>query len=438
MTDSLPRMRLGWFVNFLVPAWNLPWSGNAGAEWMNGEFYIDMARSLDRAGFDVMMLEDSTYVSDIYDGTFEAELKYTVRAPKNDPLPLIPLLAAATERLGFVGTMSTSFYQPFHLARLVSTLDHLTGGRVGWNIVTSAGAIAAQNFGMEDLPPHDERYEIAEEFVDVVEKLWSSWDRDAVVMDRETGTFVDADRVRPIDHRGTYFSVRGPLNSLPPVQTRPAIFQAGGSPRGREFAARSADVIVSSAKGVDAMKDYRTEVRRRAELAGRNPDDIRILFMISPFLESCDEVARRRRAERIAVSDERAKRRLLMMSDEFDFAQFDLDKPLPDTIETNGSQSVLDQFKKWAAGRPLREAAASDEFEAMPLAGTPETVADEMEDVFREVGGDGYLLFSGGGGMLTRRYIDQVCEGLVPELQRRGLVWADPPRAPLNERLAIG
>lgn len=430
------RMRLCWFVNYLVPGWNVPWSGNAGSEWMNGEFYVDMARSLDRAGFDAMMLEDSNYLSDIYGGTLEAELKYTVRGPKNDPLPLIPVLAAATERLGFVATMSSSFYQPFLLARLVTTLDHLTGGRVGWNVVTSSSHLAAQNFSMDELPPHDERYLIAEELVEVVKKLWTSWDRDAVVMDRETGTYVDHTKVHTIDHYGKYFSVRGPLNALPPVQDLPPVFQAGGSPTGREFAARSADVIVSSAKGIDEMRDYRDEVRRRAELNGRNPDDIKILFMIAPFLEDTDELAKRRRAERMTVTDERAKRRMLMMSDEVDFARFELDKPFPQEVgETNGSQSILKQFRKWAGDRPLREAAAADEFEAVPLAGTPATVADEMQHVFEEVGGDGYLLFGGGGGMLTRRYIDQVCDGLVPELQRRGLVWNEAPSMPLNRRL---
>ncbi|MCL8026227.1 NtaA/DmoA family FMN-dependent monooxygenase [Nocardioides bruguierae] len=434
---SSQRMRLAWFVNYLVPGWNIPWSGNAGAEWMNGDFYVDMARRLDAAGFDAMMLEDGNYLSDAYGGTFEAELKHTVRGPKNDPLPLLPVLAAATERLGFIATMSSSFYQPFLLARLVTTLDHLTGGRVGWNVVTSSSPLAAQQFGMDALPDHDERYLIAEEFVDVVKKLWRSWDRDAVVMDRATGTYVDHEKVRPIHHHGTYFDVRGPLNALPPLQDLPPIFQAGGSPTGREFAARSADVIVSSAKGIDDMREYRAEVRRRAELNGRNPDDIKILFMISPFLEESDELARRRREERLAITDERAERRLLMMSDEIDFSQFPLDQPFPTDLSTNGSQSLLKQFAQWAGDRPLREAAAGDEFEAFPAFGTPETVADEMEHAFREVGGDGYLIFAGGGGMLTRRYVDQVCEGLVPELRRRGLVWDAPPAGlGLNERLA--
>ncbi|MFT4042337.1 MAG: NtaA/DmoA family FMN-dependent monooxygenase [Gordonia sp. (in: high G+C Gram-positive bacteria)] len=435
MTTHNPvRMRLGWFINYLTPAWNQPFSGDTGDTWMNGDFFIDMARSLDRAGFDCMMLEDSTYISDVYGGSAAAELKYTVRAPKSDPLPLIPLLAQATEHLAFVATMSTSFYQPFLLARLLTTLDHLTGGRVGWNVVVSGGTLAGKNFGIDTLPPHDTRYEIAAEFVDVVQALWRSWDSDAVVLDKATGTFADSDRVRPIDHHGRYFDVRGPLNALPPLQGRPPIFQAGGSPVGRSFAAKYADTVVSSARGVDEMRDYRQEVRAKAMEFGRNPDDIRILYMVSPFVEETQELADRRRAERLAVTDERAERRLVMMSDEHDMAQYSLDEPFP-AITSDSSQSIMAAFAKWAGDRPLREAAAADEFEALPLAGTPETVADRMEEVFREVGGDGFLIFAGGGGMLTRRYIDQICDGLVPELCDRGLVRRRVPAGTFRERL---
>lgn len=428
------RLRLGWFANFLVPAWKDPWSGDAGAEWMSGDFFVDMATSLDRAGFDVMMLEDSTFLSSNYAGTFEGELKHTVRGPKNDPMLLIPLLAAATSRLGLVGTMSTSFYPPFLLARLVATLDHLSRGRVGWNVVTSTGAAAAQNFGMEKLPPHDLRYDIATEFVEVVEALWSSWDEEAVVMERESGVYARSDRVHPIDHRGEHFQVRGPLNTLPPVQRRPLISQAGASPKGREFAARHADMIVASTKGVDAMREYRDEIRERARVNGRDPDSIKVMYMISPFVEETETLAQRRRAERLAVTDERAERQLVMMSEEIDYSRFDLDLPLPE-VTTQGSQSSLAEFRRFAGSRSLREAAASTEFESIPLAGTPDRVAEEIDDVVAEVGGDGFLIFAGGGGKLTRRYIHQICDGLMPELRRRGLV-REGHGSTLRERFA--
>jgi alkanesulfonate monooxygenase SsuD/methylene tetrahydromethanopterin reductase-like flavin-dependent oxidoreductase (luciferase family) len=158
---------------------------------MNGEFYIDMARSLERAGFDYMMFEDSSMVSDGYAGTSEVDLKYALYAPKGDPVPLIGMVAQATKHIGLVATMSTSFYPPFLLARTMSTLDHLTRGRVGWNIVTSSEDRAAQNYGMDKLFEHDLRYERADEFVDLVTQLWDSWEADALVMDAERGVYVD-------------------------------------------------------------------------------------------------------------------------------------------------------------------------------------------------------------------------------------------------------
>jgi len=165
------RFHLGWFVNFTVDAWNGPWASSNGPDWTGG-FYIDMARALDRACFDYMILEDTCMVSDAYGGSFETSLKHAVFAPKHDPVPLVPLIAQATSRLGVVATMSTSFYPPFLLARLSATLDHICRGRFGWNIVTSGEDRAAQNFGMEKLTEHDLRYDIADEYVDLVCQLW--------------------------------------------------------------------------------------------------------------------------------------------------------------------------------------------------------------------------------------------------------------------------
>ena len=168
------RFHLGWFVNFTVNAWNETWADNNGPDWTGG-FYVDMARALERTCFDYMILEDTCMVSDAYGGSFETSLKHAVFAPKHDPMPLVPLLAQATSRLGVVGTMSTSFYPPFLLARLSATLDHICQGRFGWNIVTSGEDRAAQNFGMEQLTEHDLRYDIADEYVDLVCQLWDSW-----------------------------------------------------------------------------------------------------------------------------------------------------------------------------------------------------------------------------------------------------------------------
>jgi alkanesulfonate monooxygenase SsuD/methylene tetrahydromethanopterin reductase-like flavin-dependent oxidoreductase (luciferase family) len=194
---------LGWFTNFMPPkSWRTHWGGHDAEEWATGKFYVDFAKSLERACFDYIMLEDSLMVPDIFGGTAEVELKHSLYAPKHDPVHLAPLLANATEHLGIVATMSTSFYPPFMLARTLATLSHLTNGRVGWNIVTSSEHRSAQNFGMDELWQHDNRYDRADEFVKIAELLWDSWGDDAVVMDRETWAYADYSKVRPIDFKG--------------------------------------------------------------------------------------------------------------------------------------------------------------------------------------------------------------------------------------------
>ena len=283
-------LHLGWFMNFTPGEWDHPLAAG-GSPW-DGRFYVDMAQALERACFDYIMIEDTLMVSEAYGDSAEAALKHALQVPKHDPAPLAALIAAATTRLGVVATMSTLAYPPFMLARLCSTLDHIAGGRFGWNIVTSGEDTAAQNFGLDKLPPREQRYEMADEYVDLVCKLFDSWDPDAVVMDRATGTYADYRKVRPIHFEGKYFKVRGPLNTVRSPQGKPVFVQAGGSPRGRAFAARHADSIIATANGIDGMKQYRDDVRRHAVSFGRNPDDIKVLFLVYPTLAETDEEAR--------------------------------------------------------------------------------------------------------------------------------------------------
>lgn len=415
------QMHLGWFTNYMTPEWNGQYSGNAAQSWINGDFYVDMARSLDRACFDFMMLEDSSVVFDVYGGSFAMELKHMVRAPKHDPVPLVPVLARATTNLGVVATCSTSFYPPYLLARTMATLDHLTGGRAGWNIVTSVGDRAAQNYGMDSLPEHDLRYDMADEFVEIVDALWSSWEPDALIVDREAGTYIDHSKVRAINYEGKYHSSRGPLNTLPPPQGRPVVCQAGGSPRGRRFAAAHADVVIAIPKGIDEMRTYRDEVRAAAEEAGRDPDSIKVMYIVSPVIADTESEAKAKRDRAYEDSQTRLEKRLLLMSGgELDFAQFDLDEPLPEFV-TQGSQSILDTFRRQAQGKTLREAASDDQTESIELVGTPNSVAEQMGEAMAVAGGDGFLIYSG-SGLLTRRYISEITDGLVPALQKRGLM----------------
>ena len=246
--------------------------------------------------------------------------------------------------------MSTMAYPPFLLARLASTIDHIAGGRFGWNIVTSGEDSAAQNFGLDELPPREQRYAMADEYVELVCRLFDSWGPDAVVMDRATGTFADHTKVNPVNFEGKFFKCRGPLNTVRSPQGRPAFVQAGGSPRGREFAARTADSIIATANGHAGMKAYRDDVRARATAAGRNPDDIKVLFLIYPCIGETNEEAwaKYRRLVNGPAFIEAALAAIGTVTD-IDFSQFDLDQPLPH-LTTNGEQGSLDKFAQWGSG----------------------------------------------------------------------------------------
>jgi FMN-dependent oxidoreductase (nitrilotriacetate monooxygenase family) len=415
-------MHLGWFMNFTAGEWDSPMAVG-GAPW-DGMFYVDMAKALERACFDYIMIEDTLMVSEAYRGTAEATLKHGLQVPKHDPSPLAAIIAAMTRHLGVVATFSTLAYPPFMLARLCSTLDHIAGGRFGWNIVTSGEDAAAQNFGMDKLPPREQRYAMADEYVDVVCQLFNSWAEDAVVMDRETGTYADFRKVRPINFEGQFFKVRGPLNTVRSPQGRPVFVQAGGSPRGRAFAAKYADSIIAVANGIEGMQQYRDDVRRHAILFARNPDDIKVLFLVYPILAETDEEAQEKRQRMISSPHfiERALASTATVTD-IDFSKYDLDEPLP-RLTTNGEQGSLDKFAQWGSGKTLRQL-AMDRFGSqgseVDFVGSPDTVAERMGNAVEAIGGDGFLI-STPFQRTSRRFIVEVTEGLVPALQRRGLM----------------
>jgi FMN-dependent oxidoreductase (nitrilotriacetate monooxygenase family) len=343
-------------------------------------------------------------------------LARALRAPKNDPLPLVPLLAQATTHLGIVPTISTSFYPPFLLARLIATLDLMSKGRVGCNFVTSTSERAAQNFGLEAHLEHDLRYEMAEEFVDLVIRLWESWEPDAIVQDRTSGVFVDHRKVHTIDFKGRFFASRGPLNTARPAQGRPVLVQAGGSPQGRAFAARHMDSVIVAVSTIAEMKEFRGDMRRRLVAEGRDPGSCKILYVVAPTLGETNEEARARSDRRQAQREQSPAVTLAMMGSltDIDFSTFDLDTPIGE-LTTNGQQGTLKRFL--AQGRTLREIAANYRYGYEDLVGTPEHVAGAMAEVMQEVGGDGFVFT----GPLTRRYVAEITDGVVPILQRRGL-----------------
>jgi len=345
------------------------------------------------------------------------------------------MIAAATSRLGVVATMSTMAWPPFMLARVSTTIDHLAGGRFGWNIVTSGEDAAAQNFGLDKLPPREQRYAMADEYMELVNLLFDSWEPDAVVMDHERGIYADWRKVHPIHFEGEFFKCRGPLNTVPSPQRRPTFVQAGGSPRGRAFAAKHADSIIAPAYRLAGMREYRDNVRAHAVKLGRNPDDIKLLFLVYPTLGETSEEAREKHRRMVAApAFVEASLASSGTTSDIDFSQFDLDQPLPSRLTTNGEQGSLDKFQQWGSGKTLRQL-ASERFDSeLDLIGAPDEVADKMAQAMEDVGGDGFLI-STPFQRTSRRFINEICEGLVPALQRRGLVRRAYTRATLRETL---
>ena len=413
------QFHLAWFLSqgFGPKSWRSQWPGSDIARWMMPDIFIDLAKGLERSCFDYMIIEDSSNVPYTYKGSHDTYLKYGASAPKLDPAVLVPWLAQQTKHLGLVPTLSVTEYPPFLLARLVNSLDHVTEGRIGWNCVTGSNDGGAQNYGRDKQYPHDERYDVADEFADLVTRLWEAWEPDAVVLDREAPLFADGSKVHPIHHEGKYFRCRGPLNAPRSPQGRVPICQAGGSPRGQAFASRWADTIITDGGGsIAAMKAYREEVRRRAIAWGRDPDGIKVLFLAYPIVDVTMEAARERRRREQLEAEQHMEMELSTMSrlTGIDFSRFPFDEPLPE-LTTNGHQSVL---AKWIGKTPRQVVQTFASKGGIDFTGTADHVAGLMQEAMEEIGGDGFLLFN---AYFDRRYIMEVCDGLVPELQRRSL-----------------
>jgi FMN-dependent oxidoreductase (nitrilotriacetate monooxygenase family) len=388
---------------------------------MYPELFLDMARALERACFDYVLLEDSTAVSEAINGSSEVYLRRGIAVPRQDKAIIAALMTQVTSRIGIVPTFGTYAYHPYLLARQIATLDQVSGGRIGWNVVTGSSDLAGMNFGMDALPEHDLRYDMADEYIEACRGLWGTWEPGAVVADRENGILVDHTKVHAFEFSGKHYRTRGPLNAGPAPQGQPVIAQAGGSSRGRRFAAKHSETIVAQVKTPEAMKAYRDDVRRHMVDHGRNPDNCKVLFTLNPILGEDMEEAERRLQRRLAYVRENIEERLANFAKAInvDFAPFDLDEPLPDDVTTNGHQQILEDYRKFAAGRSIREAMATFNLGLPELVGTADSVAAQMAEIMEHVGGDGFLFSMPN---VTRRTLAEVEDGLVPALQRRGLV----------------
>lgn len=427
---------LGWFCNGTsVPAWAQPFSGSIGSDWQDAQIFVDLARAMERAKFDYILIEDNTFVGDRYRGSMEVYLKHAMQAPRQDPMIVATLLAQATERLGIIATAGTFAYHPYLLARMAGTLDQLSRGRFGVNIVTGTSDRALQNYGHDGMDEHDARYEVADDFVAAMMALFDTWDADAVVADRRTETFADHTKVRYADHNGPYYATRGPLNSGPAPQGRPVISQAGGSPRGIAFAAKHADTIVAIHSSAKKARDYRERVRAVAVTHGRDPDDIKVLFGVWPVVGSSEHEARQRAADRVQSAMDNIDIPLATMSKstDIDFSTVPLDVPLGELdLATNGTQNFA-LYRERNASLTLRQAVAREAGSAGPsLVGSVEQVADQLERFADVSGGDGFLIGTNG---VTRRFIAEICDGLIPELQQRGLARTEYDHEHLRDNL---
>jgi FMN-dependent oxidoreductase (nitrilotriacetate monooxygenase family) len=423
---------LAWFIGngFGMQAWNPNggdglFTGSNAREWLKPDLYIDLASSLERAGFDYVLIEDTAMIDDTFRGDAEVTLRRGFFAPKNDPMPLALLMAEHTTHIGIVPTCSTVQYPPYLAARLFTTLDHLTAGRIGINVVTSVSNQAAQNYGMDSLPSKPLRYEAANEWVDIVQQLQESWEPDAVIADVEAGVYADASKVHTIDFVGKYFKCRGPLNTVPGPQRAVPIVQAGNSPEGRDLTARFAISILATASSVEEMKALRADMHERLARFGRKPEELKILFLVSPIVAETDEVASERVAaeERYRQTDAYLEYQLWyldhLVSGTIPFGDFDLDSPIGEALTEvpADSISVLQKMIKGREHLTLRQIAVGHGpgRNNLGLAGSPETVAARMDEIMAEVGGDGFLIYS----PTTRRGIAEIADGLVPILQRR-------------------
>ncbi|MBT4491352.1 MAG: NtaA/DmoA family FMN-dependent monooxygenase, partial [Rhodospirillaceae bacterium] len=257
--------------------WRHPETAARNYDWTQPELYQHIAQVCERGKFDMVFFADLNYISDTFRNSLEPALRYAAQAPEHDPIPLITSMAAVTSHIGLGATFSVSHHHPFYAARLWATLDHLTKGRAAWNVVTSLNHNQAANYG-EERADTDSRYDRAHEFVEVCQKLWQSWDEDAVVMDRENAIFADANKVHRIEHEGEFFKSRGPLNVVRPRHGAPPIIQAGTSPKGMDLAAKYAEAIFAIQPRVENAAEYYAAVKGRMDGFGRRPEECKILF----------------------------------------------------------------------------------------------------------------------------------------------------------------
>jgi alkanesulfonate monooxygenase len=390
-------------------------------------------QKLEAAKFDAFFMADHMAVLNM---PMDA-LKRSHTATSFEPFTLLAALSQATERIGLVATGSTTFDAPYHIARRFASLDHISGGRAGWNIVTTSNPDAALKFGMDEHMEHGDRYKRARVFYDVVTGLWDSWADDAFIRDVDSGIFFEPDKMHVLNHKGEYLSVRGPLNIARPIQGWPVIVQAGASDAGRQLAAETAEMVFTALPNMKAGQAFFADVKGRMRKLGRNPDHMSIMPACLVMLGETVEEAKRKRDlldSKVNYANAIAS---LSIALGHDASKFDPDRPLPDDIpESNASKSGRERAialgkRENLTVRQLAQRLGG--FGGLAMVGTPEMVADEMEEWLTTEASDGFTLqcpYRPGG-------LDDFCDQVVPELQRRGLFRRDYEGPTLRDHLGL-
>jgi FMN-dependent oxidoreductase (nitrilotriacetate monooxygenase family) len=415
--------------------WRHPHDENG---FLSATFYQDIARTLERGKFDYVFFADVLTVPSRYGkGISESLSRGTQGVASIDPAYAVAIMSTVTEHLGLGITRSATYYAPYDIARTFATLDHLTKGRIAWNVVTSHSASEAHNFGFDQHLAHDERYERAEEYLELAYKLWGSWDDDALVANKESGLFADPAKVRHIDHSGQWFKSRGPLSVPRGPQDRPVIMQAGSSNRGKEFAARWAEVIFEIDPTSEGRKAYYDDLKSRLVRYGRHPDDLKIFPSLIPFVGETESIAREKQAYHNELADPISG--LICLSGHFDhdFSIYPLDEPVQN-LKVPGVQGLFDVAYRLSQtyGLTLRDVGKlyAQGVLLPQIVGTPSQIADELESWFSNGEGDGFIISPAYLPGAFEEFVSLV----VPELQRRGLHRKEYGAKTLRGHLGLG
>lgn len=423
------QLRLGFILHGVGPGWDDWRHPDAQVDAStNFKFYKQQAQTAERGKFDYVFVADSVSIN------ARSSPHYLNRF---EPLTILSAVAAVTEHIGLVGTSTVSYNEAFNLARQFASLDHLSGGRAGWNVVTSWLEGSAANYGKSEHLAHDVRYRLAEEYLDVVKGLWDSWEDDALVRDKDTGQFLDADKLHELNHKGEFLSVKGPLNISRSPQGQPVIFQAGSSEDGRNFAARHAEAIFTHQDDLAEAQAFYVDIKARAKGFGRDPEQVFVVPGARPVIGSTEAEAEAKYHELASLGNlENALRSLGRSFNDHNFSVYDPDGPFPKEVAAEGfksNQSASNRILGLAEqGLTLREIALRTATPRGNFVGTPEQIADRFQLWLEQRGSDGFNLFESLPGQLDL-FVDHV----VPILQQRGIYKTEYPGTTFRETLGL-